>query len=267
MLEPMDVLVTGGTGALGRQVVRQLRGAGHRAVVLSRRPAEGPDWRQGDLRTGAGIAEAVRGMEAIVHAGSATTQPWRYRSTDVGGTGRLLELARLAGVRHFVYVSIVGMEGVHYPYYRFKLAGERLVEEGRLPWSIQRATQFHTLVELYLDRVFALPGLLMVPFAWRFQPVDTRDVARRVVQVVTGEPGGRLPDYGGPEVRDMRSLAESWLRVRGLRRRLVNLRLPLRLTRELAAGRLLCPEHRDGVITWEAYLERRAERAGWLRAT
>jgi len=252
----MRVLVTGGTGAVGRPVVRLLREAGHRAVVLSRRPGEGDDWRQGDLATGAGLAEAVRGMDTVVHAGSATTRPWRTRQTDVEGTRRLLEAARGAGVRHAVYVSIVGIEGVHYSYYRHKLAAERVVEEGMVPWSILRATQFHTLMELFLGRFFsAVPGLLTVPYAWRFQPVDTGDVAGRLVEVATGEPGGRLPDFGGPEVRDLRSLAESWLRARGRRRRLVNLRLPLRVSGEIAAGALVCPEHRDGVVTWERYLE------------
>ena len=70
-------------------------------------------------------------------------------------------------------------------------------------------------------------------------------------------PGGLLPDYGGPQTRDFKSIAESWLRARRSRRRLLNLPLPLRFSRQFAEGRLLCPDHRDGVITWEEYLERR----------
>lgn len=254
---PVEVLVTGGTGALGRQVVKRLRERGHRAVVLSRKPSEGVDWRRGDLATGEGLAEAVAGMEGIVHAGSATVQPHRYRVTDVDGTRRLLDLASDAGVRHFVYVSIAGMEGVRYPYYRWKLAAEQVVAGATVPWSTLRATQFHTLLEIFLGGMAAVPGLLAVPYRWQFQPVDTRDVAARLVEVVTGQPGGRLRDYGGPEVRDFKSLAESWLKARGMRRRLVNLRLPFQFSRKFAEGRLLCPDHRDGTITWEQYLERR----------
>ncbi len=213
----MNVLVTGGTGALGHRVVKRLRDCGHLARVLSRRPGGGEDWVRGDLATGAGLAEAVKGMEGVVHAGSATTRFWKTHATDVEGTRRLLEPAREAGVRHFVYVSIVGMEGIaSNPYYRYKLAAEAIVREGMVPWSILRATQFHTMMDMLLGVFSRLPGLAMVPFSWRFQPVDTTDVAARVVDVVTGEPAGMLPDYGGPEVRDFKSLAASWLKARKL---------------------------------------------------
>jgi uncharacterized protein YbjT (DUF2867 family) len=257
----VEVLVTGGTGAVGRQVVKALRAEGHRAIVFSRRPGDGPDWRQGDLATGAGVVEAVEGVHAIVHAGSATTQPRRYRQTDVRGTERLLEAAAAAGVGHLVYVSIVGMEGVRYPYYRHKLAAETIVRRGLVPWSILRATQFHTLLEVFLGTFSKAPGVVFVPFAWKLQPVDTRDVAGRLVDVASTQPAGLLPDFGGPEVRDFRSLAESWLRARRSRRRLVNLPLPFQFSRKVAEGALLCPNHTDGKISWEQYLERRY--GGW----
>lgn len=251
----MKVLVTGGTGVLGREVVNKLRERGHIARVLSRQAGSGEDWIQGDLATGAGLAEAVKGVQGIVHAGSATTKPWKYGATDVEGTRSLLELAGEAGVLHFVYISIVGMEGVAYPYYRHKLRAEAIVERDNVPWSILRATQFHTLMEIFLGTFCRVPGLAMVPLDWQFQPTDPRDVADRLVHVVTGRPAARLPDYGGPEVRNLRSLAESWLQARRLRKRLVNLVLPIKVSRQFAAGRLLCPGHKDGHIDWEQYLE------------
>ncbi|TAN34652.1 NAD-dependent epimerase/dehydratase family protein [bacterium] len=254
MLTLMNVLVTGGTGALGHHVVERLRGSGHRARILSRRPGEGDDWVQGDLATGAGLEQAVTGMDAIVHAGSNASQPRKYHDTDVLGTRRLLAMAREARVRHVVYVSIVGMEGVVYPYYRHKLAAEAVMRENIVPWSILRATQFHTLMELFLERFSTLPGLTTVPFGWRFQPVDTHDVAARLVEVVAGSPAGLLPDFGGPEVRDFKSIAQSWLAAKELRKHLVNLWLPFRFSRQFAEGRLLCPEHADGTITFEQYL-------------
>ena len=129
----MDVLVTGGSGTAGREVVRALRAAGHRAIVLSRREGSGPDWRRGNLATGEGLPAAVAGVVAIVHAGSATVDLRRGRATDVEGTRRLLVAAAAAGVDHLLYVSIVGMEGVAYPYYRAKLAAEAIVKEGMVP--------------------------------------------------------------------------------------------------------------------------------------
>lgn len=255
----MNVLVTGGTGALGRQVVMQLREAGHRARILTRHPAGHVDAVEGDLATGHGLLKAVRGMDAIIHAGSATRELFKGRATDVLGTRRLLALAREARIGHFVYVSIVGMEGVAYPYYRTKLATEAVVREDIVPWSILRATQFHSLLEVFLGGFCWLPGIATIPESWQFQPVDTRDVARRLLAVVTQEPAGLLPDFGGPEVRDLKSIATSWLAARRQTRRMINLWLPFKFSRQFAQGRLLCPEHREGTITFEQYLSERYE--------
>jgi hypothetical protein len=64
-----------------------------------------------------------------------------------------------------------------------------------------------------------------------------------------------LPDFGGPEVRDFKSVAESWLKARKSNKRLINLPLPFKFSRQVAEGHLLCPDHKDGKITFEQYLE------------
>lgn len=250
----MNVLVTGGTGTLGRHVVMLLRQSGHRARILSRQPRGDVEAVQGDLRTGAGLVKAVTGMDAIVHAASATRNPLTGRATDVLGTRRLLGLAREAQVRHVVFVSIVGIDDVAYPYYRTKLKAEAVVRENIVPWTILRATQFHDFVELMLGGFSHIPGVLTVPFNWQLQPVDATEVARRVVDVVLHEPARTLPDFGGPEVRDLKSLAESWLAARKESRRLINLPVPFTFRHQIAEGRLTCPEHKDGKITFEEYV-------------
>jgi uncharacterized protein YbjT (DUF2867 family) len=253
----MNVLVTGGTGNLGRHVVTLLRQSGHRARIFSRQPRGHVDAVQGDLRTGAGLARAVAGMDAIVHAASATREPWRGRGVDVRGTRRLLVTAHEANIRHFVYVSIVGIDGVRYPYYRTKLAAEAEVRKDLVPWSILRATQFHDFVEFLLGGFARIPGLMAIPYYWQLQPVDVNEVARRVVDIVIGEPGGLLPDFGGPEIRDMKALAQSWLTARQDVRRMIDLRLPLKLSRQIAPGRLTSPEHKSGRVTFEQHLAER----------
>jgi uncharacterized protein YbjT (DUF2867 family) len=253
----MNVLVTGGTGTLGRHVVRLLRSSGNRARILSRNPRGHDDAVQGDLITGAGLIKALSGMDAIIHAASATTQPTKLRATDVVGTRRLLAMAREERVQHVVFISIVGIEGIGYPYYKTKLAAEAVVEENIVPWTILRATQFHPLMETFLGMFSKPPMFAAVPFAWQFQPVDPGEVAARLIEVVKQEPAGRLPDFGGPEVRDFKGMAASWLKARKLNKRLINLPLPLKLSRQLAEGRLLCPDHKDGQITFEQYLAER----------
>ena len=253
----MNVLVTGGTGALGRDLVVALRSAGHRARVMSRRSGTGADWVQGDLASGKGLDAAVADMDAVVHAASAAAQPWRLRATDVGGTRRLLDAAKRAHVKHLVYVSIVGIDGIAYPYYHAKLAAEAIVAEDIVPWSTLRATQFHTLMETFLGAFSRLPRLCAIPFKWQFQPVDTREVASRLVEVTAGPPAGRLPDFGGPEVRTFKSLAESWLKARQLNKRLTNIPMPMKFSRQVAEGRLLSPSHMEGKTTFEQYLVRK----------
>lgn len=250
----MNVLVTGGTGTLGRHVVMLLRQSGHRARILSRQPRGHVDAVEGDLRTGAGLDKAVAGMDAIIHAASATTNPLAWRATDVLGTRRLLGLGREAHVAHVVFVSIVGIDRVAYPYYKTKLAVEAGVRENIIPWSILRATQFHTFMELVLRGFSRLPGVLAIPLAWRFQPVDSKEVAQRLVDIVLGKPAGLLPDYGGPEVRDFKSIAHPWLIARKDGRRLANLPFPLKFGRQIAEGGLTCPDHKDAKITFDDYL-------------
>src|SRR5438270_14047562 len=126
----MNVLVTGGTGALGREVVVDLRTAGHRARVLSRQPGTGGDWVQGDVARGTGLDRAVEDVDLIIHAASAAAQPARLRATDVAGTRRLIAAAARAHVKHLVFISIVGIDRIDYPYYKVKLEAEKVVTEG-----------------------------------------------------------------------------------------------------------------------------------------
>ncbi len=253
----MNVLVTGGTGTLGRHVVMLLRQSGHRARIMSREPRGHVDAVQADLRTGEGVAKALAGMDAVIHAASATRQPLRGRSTDVLGTRRLLGLAREEHIKHVVYVSIVGIDRSAYPYHRTKLKTEAVVREDIVPWTILRATQFHDLVEIVLHGFSRLPAVVAVPFNWQVQPVDSKEAARRLVDVVLGGPAGMLPDFGGPEVRTFESLARAWLIARKDNRRLVNLPMPFRFSRQSVDGILTSPEHTDGKVTFDQYLAER----------
>ncbi len=249
----MNVLVTGGTGTLGRHVVARLRRAGHRARILTRHPRGHVDAVEGDLVTGAGVAKAIAGMDAVVHAATTVRQSLTGRR-DVKATRVLLEAARESRMKHLVYVSIVGIDRVAYPYYRSKVVCESLVAGGDVPWSILRATQFHELMEAYLRRFARVPRLLAAPLRWQFQPVDADEVAARLVEVVLGPPAELLPDFGGPEVRDFESIGRAWLKARHEQRKIVNLGLPFRFSRQFAEGLLLCPDHRDGKTTFEQYL-------------
>src|SRR5438309_1580970 len=82
-----------------------------------------------------------------------------------------------------------------------------------------------------------------------------QSLSSRAVDGVLRDPAGMLPDFGGPEVRDFKGIAESWLEARRLNRRLVNLALPFKFSRQFSEGMLTCPDHKDGKITFDQYLQ------------
>ena len=255
------ILVTGATGTLGRAVVDRLRPSGVPTRALSRQP--GPDRVVGDLRTGEGIDEAIRGVSTILHAATGPRG-------DTELTRTLIDAARRSGDDpHLLYVSIVGIERIPLGYYRQKVAGERLVAQSGLPWTIQRATQFHDLLAGIFGALARSP-ILPVMSATSFQPVDVREVAERLIPLATNDAAGRVPDLGGPEVRPMADLARAWLSSTGKRRAVLPVRVPGAIGANLRDGAQLTAEHADGRITFEEYLAERArleENPGARRGT
>ena len=244
------LLVTGGTGSLGRRVVDRLRDAGEEVRVLSHSGC--PGTVKGDLLTGEGLERAVEGVGTIVHCASSPIR--RSRQTDVAGTESLLRAAERAGVSHIVYVSIVGVDrNPHYFYYRVKHDAERAVEQSGVPWTILRATQFHEFM-LGNIRLLNRGPFAFVPKWFRVQPIDIGEVTDRLAELTLSKPAGRVPDVGGPEVRTFADLARSYLEVAGKRGRVVEVPVPGRLARAFREGAHLCPENRYGGIGWEEFL-------------
>ena len=208
---------------------------------MSRRPGLGHV--VADLVTGSGVDAALDGVDVVVNC--ATTLSGRK---DVIATRTLVDAVRRAGCRHLVHVSIVGVDRIHFGYYNGKLAGEEVVRA--VPHTILRATQFHDLLRMVFSGLAKLP-VVFVPNL-RFQPVDVRDVAARLVELALGDPIGRAPDFGGPEVRDAVDLARSYLA--GRRRLVVPIRLPGKAFQAYRKGFNLTPGHADGRITFEEYL-------------
>jgi uncharacterized protein YbjT (DUF2867 family) len=249
------ILVTGGTGTLGRFVVQRLTDGAQLRVLSRQAEPAGQDqagWAAGDLKTGRGIEAAVSGADVIVHC--ATT----LGKDDVAAAGRLIDAARRVGHPHLVYISIVGVDRVPVGYYKAKLEVERLVEGSGLPWSVLRATQFHQLILRGCELLARLP-VLLVPAATSFQPIDAAEVAARLAELATGPPAGRVPDMGGPEIRGAGDLGRCYLKARGRRRRVLPVRLPGAAFAGYRNGYHLAPEHAVGQATFAQFL---AERFG-----
>lgn len=230
-------------------MVERLLSDGHEVRSLSRQPGAGT--HVGDLTTGDGLASALAGVEAVVHAASDTR---RFGRQDQDQTANLLQAARSVGsVRNFVYISIVGIDRIGYAYYDRKLRCEEMIASSALPHTILRATQFHELIALVLQSAGRLP-VVPLPLDFRFQPIAAADTADRLAELAAAGPAGRVPDIGGPQVRTLDDLVRTWRAHRGRPRRVVRLPLPGRVARGFRQGDNTCPDQAVGTITWEQFL-------------
>ncbi|MBZ9641868.1 SDR family oxidoreductase [Streptomyces sp. PSKA30] len=241
------ILVTGGTGTLGRILTERLRADGHEVRVLSRHAQPyAVDLREG----GSGLDAAVEGVDTIVHC---ATSP---RGGDEEAAAHLIAAARRAGVGHLVYISIVGIDRVPFGYYKTKLAVERLIEESGLGWTVLRTTQFHDLLAQVFD-ILAKPPVMLLPAGVNDQPIEAAEVAGRLAELAAGAPAGRVEDMGGPEVRTFDSLARTYLKATGRRRAVVSVPLWGKAYRGFRNGGHLTPERAVGKGTFEEYLATR----------
>jgi uncharacterized protein YbjT (DUF2867 family) len=266
------ILVTGGTGTLGRLVVSRLRDAGCAVRVLSRRSRaageaeEGIELVTGDLATGEGIEAALEGAEIIVHcAGSSKGDEKKART--------LVRAASQAGARQLVYISVVGADRIPvessvdramFGYFASKLAAERVVADSGLPWTTLRATQFHQAILLVAQQMVRLP-VIPLPAGFRFQPVDAGEVAARLADLALGTPAGLVPDLAGPKVYSMAELLQDYLRATHRRRPTVPVWLPGKAARAFRAGANLAPGRAVGRRTWEEFLAERVNPAELAR--
>ena len=125
-----------------------------------------------------------------------------------------MRAASRAGMRHLVYISVVGADRIPvasgidramFGYFASKLAAEQIVADSGLPWTTLRATQFHDLILMTVQQMARLP-VIPVPAGFRFQPIDAGEVATRLVELAlgySGRPGARHGRTAG--VRDGRT--------------------------------------------------------------
>ncbi len=251
-----NVLVTGGTGDLGRAVVAQLLAQRHIPRVLSRQTSPdllpGAEALIGDLTAGSGLREAVKGVDAIIHCASSPKAPL---ATDIGGTRMLVQAARGSGSPHFISVSIVGVDRSLAPYYRAKHEAELLVAQAKLPWSIVRATQFHSfglrlIQSLGTDTLNVIP----VPPNTRLQTIATEEVAERLVALVEHGATQQIEEMGGPQVLTLEEMVQSYLRVRGRKASLRSVELPNSLFAAFRSDEPPSPAPVRGKQTWDEFV-------------
>jgi uncharacterized protein YbjT (DUF2867 family) len=255
------ILVTGATGTLGREVVRQAVGRGHNVRAYVREAdaslPQGVAAYPGDIRTGTGLPEATKGVDAIIHCATFFEAG---NVTDLEGARHLIAAASENGSPHLVYISIVGIDHSKFSYFQGKLAIERMIEKSGLPFTILRGTQFHDFV-LKLIASFAdeKDSTIVLPAGLRFQSVDASEVAEELVTLATQPPVGRATDMGGPEILTLEDMAKAYGRncQKGHVIRSETQPTASDFHDAFRSDSNLVPDRAVGRTTWEAFLRRR----------
>lgn len=200
----MKIVVIGGTGLIGRQLVTDLSDRGHEVVAAS--PSTGVD-----SISGAGLAEAFAGAEVVVDVSDppslddeAVLSFFRTSATNI------VETARATGVAHLVALSVVGTDRLQASgYFRGKQAQETVIAGGSLLFTIVRATQFFEFLSTIADG-YTSDGVTRLP-TFALQPVAAADVAEALAEIATSEPSGGVIEIAGPERAPLAEFVGTWL--------------------------------------------------------
>jgi len=244
------ILVTGGTGTIGRRVVPLLQAAGSKIRVLSRHAddrGDGVEYVAVDLLTGEGLDQALDGVDVVLHLAGGP-------KGDEIGTRNLVAAAERAKVGHLVHISVTAVDQLPLTYFTSKLGAEQAVRGSSVPWTVLRVAQLHDFAWNAVRTMAKLP-VLPVPGGLRFQPVDSRDVAERLAELTLGEPQGLVPDLVGPKVYSLAELARDYLRTTGKHRLSLPIRVPGKAGKVYrAGGNLTLTGATVGTHTWEEFV-------------
>jgi uncharacterized protein YbjT (DUF2867 family) len=202
----MKILVIGGSGLIGKKLVKRLRDGGHEAVSAS--PSSGIN-----SVTGAGLDEAITGADAVVDVtNSPSWEDAAVMNFFKTSTLNLLRAEGAAGVRHHIALSVVGADRMpESGFMRAKVAQEALIRSGDVPYTIVRATQFFEFAGAIAGSgATADGGTVRLPHAL-MQPIAADDVAAALAEVATAPPVNGMVELAGPDAIPMDELVRRFL--------------------------------------------------------
>jgi NADH dehydrogenase len=251
----MKVLVTGGTGFVGRHLLPRLEREGFDVAILAReqpRTSSGAAFVHGDVADVASLRSAMDGVDAVVHLVAIITErrSQTFDRVNVSGTENVIQAMKLAGVRRLVHQSALGAgPDQRFPYLRSKWLGEETVRASGLDHTVLRPSVLHgESAGFFRPIVWTLRWAPLYPMvaggATRFSPLWIEDLASCVVSCLRGEGVGATLDLGGPEVLTFSDIVRLVMETLGKRRRVVD--VPVWAARPFAAVQGL---RRDPLVT------------------
>ena len=203
----MKIVVIGGSGLIGKKLVKNLQAQGHEVVAAS--PSSGVN-----ALTGEGLAEALTGAQVVVDVANSPSFEDKAALEFFETSGRnLLAAEATAGVGHHVALSVVGTDRLLVSgYFRAKMAQENLIKASPVPYTIVRATQFFEFVGSIAQS--ATDGQTVRLSSAHIQPIVSDDVAAALAEVTLGAPVNGMIEIAGPERLGLDELVRRFLRAK-----------------------------------------------------
>ena len=249
-----NILITGASGTLGKELCKVLSENSTPYIALSRTEMDIPPparWLYADLNTSDGLENLPSNIDTVFHLASNASN--KNSASDPELTNNILKFSRRVNVSHFIYMSIVGIDKIPYPYYEQKLLSENLVISGNLPFTIFRATQFHQLIDFFLSNSLKFP-IALLPKKFKFQPIDPKSAAVKLFEISQNNPVNGIINLGGPEILTYGEMYMDWLKAKQRKAFVINLPLPGKRSKAFINGYNTCAEKDSHGITWKEYL-------------
>ena len=246
----MIIAVTGGTGFVGRAIVRELRAGGHRVRAIVRDPPRarwladelGAELFPGNLLDAASLAGALAGANAVIHLVGIIVERGAntFDRAHTVATGNVVAAMKRAGLRRYLHMSALGTRAdARSRYHQTKWAAEEQVRQSGLAWTIFRPSMIYGRQDQAINVLARVVRRLpVVPVLGdgraKIQPVDVEQVARCFAAALRHDGTiGRTYDLCGPVPFTWNELNDKLLAFYGLQK--PKLHLPLALARPLAA--------------------------------
>ena len=211
----MKILVIGGTGLIGANVAEKLITKGHEVIIGS--PSRGIN-----IITGEGLSESLKGTDVVIDLSNSSSPEEENALNFFKTAGKnLVEAEQVAGVKHHLVLSIVGIDHVQYiGYLRAKKNQEDIIKNSGIPYTIIRSTQFHE----HLSTIIAVQGEddNVYVSTLDFQPIAAEDVARYVVQLALEKAKNDTIEIAGPELAPMDEFVSRYIDFTGHSKKVIS---------------------------------------------